>query len=190
MAPVPGMGSAPLVEAKPAKPARGRKKAADITEPVPAAAAIVEVEAPLPAPETAPAKPKRAAKKASAVEAPIAPLAAPAKQPAKRVAKKAAAHPAPVEVAPDTKVPAKKAVIEKAVVEIDCGNAERVVMLIPARTDTKAWQRYILHEAAFDRIAAPENIELVRFLPGRLKFEGAGKDAAPFPSAVVVWSAR
>jgi len=77
--------------------------------------------------------------------------------------------------------------IQKAAFEIDQGNAKRIVMLIPSRTDTKAWQTYILKEAAYDRIAAPENIELVRFLPGRLKFEGAGKDPAPFPSAVVVW---
>lgn len=48
-----------------------------------------------------------------------------------------------------------------------------VVMLVPARTDTRAWWQYIRWGD-------------VRFLPGRLKFEG-GKHSAPFPSAVVVF---
>jgi site-specific DNA-methyltransferase (adenine-specific) len=76
--------------------------------------------------------------------------------------------------------------IEKAVSEVECGNAELVVALLPSRTDTRIWQKYILKEASFDRIAAPETLELVRFLPGRLKFGGA-KGPAPFPSAIVVW---
>lgn len=76
--------------------------------------------------------------------------------------------------------------IEKAVSEIEVGNAELVVALIPARTDTKMWQQHILREAAYDRIAAPDTLELVRFLPGRLKFSGAN-GPAPFPAAVVVW---
>jgi site-specific DNA-methyltransferase (adenine-specific) len=76
--------------------------------------------------------------------------------------------------------------IEKAVAEVEAGHCERVVALIPARTDTKCWQRYILKEAAYDRIAAPESLLLVRFLPGRVKFVGASA-SAPFPSAVVVW---
>jgi phage N-6-adenine-methyltransferase len=54
-------------------------------------------------------------------------------------------------------------------------NAITVVMLLPARTDTRWFHDCIMkhpHE--------------VRFLPGRLKFEGE-KDAAPFPSMVVIW---
>lgn len=77
--------------------------------------------------------------------------------------------------------------IEKAVGEIETSNCELIVALIPSRTDTKMWQRFILREAAFDRIAAPDSLQLVRFLPGRLKFVGE-TNSAPFPSAVVVWA--
>lgn len=51
-----------------------------------------------------------------------------------------------------------------------------VVMLLPSRTDTRWWHRYILNRAE------------VRFLPGRLRFETDGKPGgpAPFPSAIVV----
>lgn len=55
-----------------------------------------------------------------------------------------------------------------------------VVMLIPARTDTTYFHDYIFHGRADE----------VRFLRGRLKFEdedGNAKDAAPFPSAVIIW---
>ena len=48
------------------------------------------------------------------------------------------------------------------------------VMLIPARTDTKAFHDYIYHKAE------------IRFIRGRLKFGGA-KNSAPFPSMVVVF---
>lgn len=51
-------------------------------------------------------------------------------------------------------------------------DAATVVCLIPARTDTAWWHRYVMsHE--------------IRLLRGRLKF-GDGRNAAPFPSAVVV----
>lgn len=49
-----------------------------------------------------------------------------------------------------------------------------VVMLIPARTDTKYFHEYIYHKAE------------IRFIKGRLKF-GGSKNAAPFPSMVVVF---
>ena len=49
-----------------------------------------------------------------------------------------------------------------------------VVMLIPARTDTKAWHEYIFGKAE------------IRFVRGRLKF-GGSKNSAPFPSAVVIF---
>lgn len=48
------------------------------------------------------------------------------------------------------------------------------VMLIPARTDTKAFHDYIYGKAE------------VRFLRGRLKF-GGSKNSAPFPSLVAVY---
>lgn len=53
-----------------------------------------------------------------------------------------------------------------------------IVLLIPARTDTKYFHDYILGKAE------------IRFLRGRLKFEdehGNAGDAAPFPSMVVVY---
>lgn len=49
-----------------------------------------------------------------------------------------------------------------------------VVMLIPARTDTKYFHDYILHRAE------------IRFVSGRLKF-GDGKHGAPFPSMLVIF---
>ena len=56
--------------------------------------------------------------------------------------------------------------------------AEVVVMLIPARTDTKAWHRWIFGNS---------NCE-VRFVAGRLKFAGGGQGKdAPFPCAVIVF---
>ena len=50
-----------------------------------------------------------------------------------------------------------------------------VVMLIPARTDTKYFHEYIYHKA-----------KEIRFLKGRLKF-GTSKNSAPFPSMVVIF---
>ncbi len=49
-----------------------------------------------------------------------------------------------------------------------------VVLLIPARTDTKYFHDYINHRAE------------IRFVPGRLKF-GDSKNSAPFPSMVVIF---
>ena len=48
-----------------------------------------------------------------------------------------------------------------------------VVCLVPARTDTAYWHEYCTKGK-------------IRFIKGRLKF--SGKDAAPFPSALVVFS--
>lgn len=53
-------------------------------------------------------------------------------------------------------------------------NGGVVVMLIPARTDTKWFHDYVLHRAE------------IRFIAGRLKFGGA-KNSAPFPSMVVIF---
>ncbi|NFS12809.1 adenine methyltransferase [Clostridium botulinum] len=57
------------------------------------------------------------------------------------------------------------------------GEKTTVVMLIPARTDTKAFHEYIYGKAE------------IRFLKGRLKFVGA-KYTAPFPIMVVVFRGR
>ncbi len=52
---------------------------------------------------------------------------------------------------------------------------KQVVMLIPARTDTRYWHDYIMKATE------------IRFIKGRLKFEGA-KYNAPFPSCIVVFN--
>ena len=51
-----------------------------------------------------------------------------------------------------------------------------IVLLIPARTDTKYFQEYIYHRAE------------IRFLKGRLHFNNS-KNAAPFPSMIVIFRA-
>lgn len=62
--------------------------------------------------------------------------------------------------------------VAKAFEESERGTT--AVLLLPARTDTRWWHDYI------------EPRVQVRFLRGRLKFEGA-EHPAPFPSAVVVF---
>jgi len=50
----------------------------------------------------------------------------------------------------------------------------RVVMLIPARTDTSYFHDYIYHKAE------------LRFIRGRLHYND-GKTGAPFPSMIVIF---
>lgn len=53
------------------------------------------------------------------------------------------------------------------------------VMLIPARTDTSYWHDYIFGNAE------------VRFMRGRIKFQKSDMtlgDAAPFPTAIVIFN--
>ena len=54
-----------------------------------------------------------------------------------------------------------------------------VVMLLPARTDTKWFHDYIYKR---------DNVE-IRFIKGRLKFGGC-KNSAPFPSMVVIFRSK
>jgi hypothetical protein len=56
------------------------------------------------------------------------------------------------------------------------------VMLIPARTDTKAFHCLIWDTEKHRPHLGVE----VRFLPGRIKFVGA-KHGAPFPSMIVIF---
>lgn len=49
-----------------------------------------------------------------------------------------------------------------------------VVMLIPARTDTRYFHKYVYNKAE------------IRFIKGRLKF-GNSKNSAPFPSMIVIY---
>jgi site-specific DNA-methyltransferase (adenine-specific) len=67
--------------------------------------------------------------------------------------------------------------LQKAVAEVQQGHADRVVALLPARTDTIWWHTYVI----------PYGI--VHFLKGRVRFEGATHHA-PFPSAVVIYDAQ
>lgn len=64
--------------------------------------------------------------------------------------------------------------VRRAFLAIASGGAEVVVMLLPARTDTRWFHEYIYGKAE------------IRFLKGRLKF-GGSKNAAPFPSMVVIF---
>lgn len=50
-----------------------------------------------------------------------------------------------------------------------------VVMLLPARTDTKYFHEFIYHKAE------------IRFIKGRIKF-GGSKNSAPFPSMLVIFN--
>lgn len=57
-----------------------------------------------------------------------------------------------------------------------------IVMLIPARTDTKAFHNYIYKR---------KNVE-IEFIKGRIKFcfDGVQKSSAPFPSMIVIFKKR
>lgn len=64
--------------------------------------------------------------------------------------------------------------VKKAYEEKMKNNANKVVLLLPARTDTKWFHEYVLPYAE------------IRFIKGRLKF-GNSKNAAPFPSMIVIF---
>jgi len=66
--------------------------------------------------------------------------------------------------------------VEKAYQSAMDGNAD-VVMLLPARTDTKWFHDYIYGKAE------------IRFVKGRLKF-GDSMNSAPFPSMVVIFNGQ
>lgn len=68
--------------------------------------------------------------------------------------------------------------VKKALAEVENGNAESVVILIPSRTDTKIWQDVIFKYAS-----------QIIFIRGRLRF-GDATENAPFPSAIVVFGKR
>lgn len=67
--------------------------------------------------------------------------------------------------------------IEKAYKEAKEGTL--IVILMPSRTDTKYFHKYIYNKAE------------IRFIKGRIKFEIGGeqtKNSAPFPSMIVVYN--
>lgn len=63
---------------------------------------------------------------------------------------------------------------EKALMELESHRCTSVTFLIPARTDTKAFQK----------LANSVRCRAIVFLAGRVKFE-PGTQSAPFPSAIV-----
>lgn len=65
----------------------------------------------------------------------------------------------------------------KKCAEESCKPNTTVVMLIPARTDTIAFHKYIYGKAE------------IRFIRGRLKF-GGSKNSAPFPSMLIIFKAK
>lgn len=64
--------------------------------------------------------------------------------------------------------------VKKSIAAVKEDGCEIVVMLIPARTDTQWFHEYIYNKSE------------IRFLKGRIKFEGAVNNA-PFPSMVVIF---
>lgn len=62
----------------------------------------------------------------------------------------------------------------KKAYEEGCKDDTTVVMLIPARTDTRYWHDYVM------------KADEIRLIKGRLKF-GGGNNSAPFPSALIVF---
>ncbi len=66
--------------------------------------------------------------------------------------------------------------VKKASEEIAAGRSPVIVMLLPARTDTRWFHDYIYNSPRVE----------IRFLKGRLKFSNS-KDNAPFPSMLVIF---
>lgn len=78
--------------------------------------------------------------------------------------------------------------VPKADAEVNCGNAKRVVALLPAKkTEQGWWQEFVLPEYHRDGSWVNGRVEMVRFLDGRIRFK-SGK-TAPFSSCLVVFSA-
>ena len=68
--------------------------------------------------------------------------------------------------------------VEKVYEEVvELGNADMAMVLLPARTDTIWFHKFVMYA------------ESIGFIKGRLKFVGE-KDAAPFPSMLVYFSSE
>jgi len=68
-----------------------------------------------------------------------------------------------------------KEFIAKGVAEIQQNHCEKIVWLLPARTDTRWFHAHLYLK---------KNVELI-FIKGRLKF-GGGQNSAPFPSMIAI----
>lgn len=68
--------------------------------------------------------------------------------------------------------------VKKATEEVALHHTQQVVMLVPARTDTIWWHKYVMPMA-----------ENVWFIKGRVKFTKPNTEStsAPFPSAIIVF---
>ena len=75
--------------------------------------------------------------------------------------------------------------IDKAILELTVGRCHEVVMLLPARPDTK-WFHRIYKPSEEDRIVVDFKID---FIKGRLRY-GDGTQPAPFGSMLVLLSDR
>src|ERR1035437_775444 len=65
--------------------------------------------------------------------------------------------------------------IKKAINEIEIGNCQKAVFLLPVRSDTKYWHNLIMEKASE-----------IRFVKGRLNFNES-KSPAPFPCVIIVF---
>ena len=79
---------------------------------------------------------------------------------------------------PPYKTTVQNLLFERALVE-SVINGKTTVALVPARTDTKRFHKYVFNK---------DNVE-IRFLEGRVKFcvNGIGTSPAPFPSCIIIW---
>ena len=83
-----------------------------------------------------------------------------------------------------------------AVNQLECGNAELVMALLPSKTEVRWFQEYVVQRAQTQRGPFPANYHVVlhqhplvvavRFLKGRLHF-GGGDGPARVGSIIVVW---
>jgi hypothetical protein len=96
--------------------------------------------------------------------------------------------------------PALRQWVPKAVHEVKCGNAELVMALLPAKTEVRWWQEYVLHHLILTPILRLPGgaikdatthshplVREVRFIKGRLKFGGADGGPARVGNVIVVW---
>lgn len=90
--------------------------------------------------------------------------------------------------------PSLRRSIPKAVSEVECGNAELVMALLPAKTEVRWFQDYIIRSVKTRRSGRSYHVVVdqhplvaeVRFLRGRIQF-GGGEASARVGNVLVVW---
>jgi phage N-6-adenine-methyltransferase len=68
--------------------------------------------------------------------------------------------------------------LAKARAEVDLGNAELAVCLVPARVETAWWRECVVDDTVLVRVI------------GRIRWSATGRGEAPFASAIIVFGAR